>query len=485
MQPIESVQLDRELVRRFGFAQFVKVAWHQVDPHTLVWERHMEEVCKHLEAVVHGDIRKLIINIPPGMSKSILCNVLLPCWAFTVYPSLRLGFLGASEKLNNRDARKCRMLLESKWYQERWSLSMLGDANRIEYFENEKGGFRGCWTMKQQVTGFHFDIATIDDPHKAQAFAPGKSMKDAEDAADFLDSTLPTRFDDVKGGRIIIIMQRLHEADLAGHALESGQWEHLCLPMEYDPERACRTELGGDWRTVDGELLAPQRFPAKRVADLKAGFPSARVASAQLQQNPIPADGTIFRSEYLDNLWHTEEQAAGLLYLSLDATFKETDTADFVVSSVWSRNSDGYYLRDLIRFRGDFVKTIERLGSQVTKWGGANMFTGLIIEDKANGSAIISALRKAGIGKVIEWNPGRVSKEERAFAVTPLMENNQVFFPANKPGWWANYIHELLSFPAGKHDDCVDSTTQALLYMSMIATNFRKGLANSRLLLGA
>lgn len=472
--------LDRALVKRFGFERFVKLAWSQVMPDELVWERHMSEVCAHIDAFIHGDITKLIINIPPGMSKSVLCNVFAPAYAWIVNPAFRMGFMSNERSLTNRDARRCRALIESEWFQARWSMKMMDDSNKIEEYTNEHGGSRSCHTIRQQITGHHWHMVFIDDPHDPANYKRGDGP---EGVAEWFDHVLPTRFINKADSRIVIVMQRLADDDLVGHILENerDEWVHLCLPMEAT-DNPVKTPIGGDWRTTPSELLAPGRFPRDEVEKQKRKWP-ARIASAQYQQDPVPTDGNIFLAHYFDHRYKAIPDGAAI-YLSFDMSFKDSVTSDFVVGTAWALAERKYHLVDMVRGRWGFTDTLRQTLLFTSRYPE---YRGLLIEEAANGNAIIDALRKGGHGnKIIPVKTGRVSKEERAFAVTPLMENGAVLFPQNEPSWWTDFIQECLRFPAGKHDDIVDSVTQALLYLDTIRLpDMRKVMANARRVLHA
>lgn len=459
------------------FSAFVKLCWSQVVADELVWEPHMDLVCDHLEALFYRDISRLVINIPPSLSKSLLTNVFFPAWCWIKDPTFRMGFLGNDQSLTRRDARKCRSLIEGDYFQQRWALRILGDANRIEEFAIEGGGVRQCFTIRQQITGHHFHLIAIDDPHKAQNFNIGEGEGEAAGAARVYDDVLPTRFINQGMSRIVLIMQRLAENDLAGHVLETeSNVIHLKLPMEFVPEDRCVTPFGEDWRVHAGELLAPKRFPPDALESLKARFHSARIISAQLQQNPVPDEGVIFLARHFTNRYKTVPEGA-IYYISVDCTFKETDKSDFVVPTVWARKAHTFYLVDMLRGRWGFVETVQKLLSLTNIYP---QYRAMLIEDKANGSAIIDALRKTvHRNRVVEFNPGKSTKVERAYAVTPMFDNYSVAFPEREPLWWPDYYTELLHFPNGKHDDCVDSTTQILLYMSQhYIPNMKKVTSN-------
>ena len=325
----------------------------------------------------------------------------------------------------------------------------------------------------------------FDDPN-----IPNETDIEAKGVQEFYSSAVNTRFADADRSAIAIIQQRLDLRDLTEYVLENEPGVmHVNLPAEYDPARKCKTPLGEDWRTEPGALLAPKRFNQKAIDRLKAGFPSERIAEAQVNQNPTPADGTLFRREWLENTWTiptkkereawynspgipkgTPEPPHWLpanfrLYFSWDCTFTASETSDYAVGQIWAVGNGNYYLLDQVREKMGFVKTLQVVLKHIE---ADRNFTKLLIEAKANGSALIDMLIEAGVNKhkIVAINPGRHGKEERAHAVTHLFAEGLVYYPRERPLWWDGYVKELLQFPAGKHDDQVDATTQALAHFA-------------------
>jgi hypothetical protein len=255
------LQIDRELAGR-SLAEFVQMAWPVLEPnqpYTHGW--HIDAVCEHLEAITREEINRLLINIPPGTMKSMLVSVFWPAWEWGPMGMPSMRFIGASheEGLATRDARKMRNLVTSDWYQERWPITFTGDQNQKKYFENVETGWRQACPVKS-MTGKRGDRVIWDDPHSVES---ALSAADREVATRVFKETLPTRVNNPDRSAIVIVMQRLHEADVSGLILEDDYgYEHLMLPMEFEPERRCTTSLGfTDPRTEEGELLFPERFP--------------------------------------------------------------------------------------------------------------------------------------------------------------------------------------------------------------------------------
>jgi predicted phage terminase large subunit-like protein len=264
----------------------------------------------------------------------------------------------------------------------------------------------------------------------------------------------------------VIIMQRLHEGDLAGFLEDEGDYEVLKLPMRYEKSYHCVTSIGGDRRTEEGDLLCPDRFPEEAVKETEKEMGSM-TASAQLQQRPSPQSGSIIKREWMQQRFRDIPSGSTIIH-SWDCAFKNLDTSSYVVGQLWAMYRAQFFLIDEIRDHMDIVATIQAIedSRQRRLWRDA---TSIVIEDKANGTAVISMLKKK-ITRLVEFSPGADSKEARAQAVAPLFEAGNVFLPEKSltggdVSWVGAYVEELHKFPMGNYDDRVDATTQALLYL--------------------
>ena len=308
------------------------------------------------------------------------------------------------------------------------------------------------------LTGSRGDRLIIDDPLSVDdAFSPA-ALLNAETT--FLEA-VPSRVNN-ENSAIVVIMQRLHERDTSGIILGRDLgYEHLMLPMEFEPQRACVTSIGfRDPRKTQGELLFPERFPENQVKELKRTM-GEYASAGQLQQRPVPRGGGMFKSEWF-KYW-TESSLPpefDQIVTSWDMTFKDSKNSDYVVGQVWGKKGADFYLLDQVRGQWDFVKTREMFLILAQKWPKALR---KLVEDKANGSAIISELQKTVSG-IVPVTP-KESKEARASAITPFFEAGNVYLPdPKKTPWMGAFEAELLNFPAGAHDDCVDSLSQCLNY---------------------
>ena len=304
-----------------------------------------------------------------------------------------------------------------------------------------------------------------DDPNDAKhARSPAK----LEDTQFWWDNTMSTRLSNPKTGVKIIIQQRIAEGDLTGHVLKQGGYCHLVIPMRYDPQATKVTDIGWeDPRTEVDELAWPDRFGEAEVKELKLRLGSDGYAG-QLQQRPAPKGGKIIKKKWLKT--YKELPQMDRTVLSVDCSFKDDETSDYVVMSLWGIRGSYKYLIHLVREKLDIIATIAELRDIHSRFQGINY---TLIEDKANGSAIISMIQEK-IKGVIPFNPGQDSKPARLNAVAPQIEAGNLWIPdkyyepnRERFAWCTDIldacIDELILCPKGATDDFVDSMTQVFL----------------------
>ena len=279
---------------------FIQQAWHVVEPSTVfVRGNHLTAIADHLEAITRGQIRNLLINIPPRHMKSLTVSVFWPVWEWIANPHRRWLFASYAQSLSTRDSLKCRRLIESPWFQARWGdkFKLTSDQNQKMRFENNKTGYRIATSVGGSATGEGGDRVVVDDPHNV---TQRESDAIRRATLTWWDQTMSTRLNDPKVGAKVIVMQRVHEKDLSGHVLEQDGYVHLCLPAEFEPGRRCVTNLPWtwtDWREKEGALLWPARIGKSEISDFKLRLGPSGYAG-QFQQRPAPAGGARFRQEW-------------------------------------------------------------------------------------------------------------------------------------------------------------------------------------------
>ena len=473
-QQFDEAALDRALADK-GFRHFIPMAWHLVCPgNEFVPSWHIDAIAEHLEACLSRDIKRLVINVPPGSTKSLTACVLFPAWAWTQQPvgdgygaAERFIFGSYDEALARRDSLACRNLMESQWFQERWGKRFEFDRTKEftgDVYYNKKGGFRKIVTVGGSVVGFHATMHVIDDPVKPLDI--GRSVAVAKTAINtaniWYDETMSTRAVDLSKLVRIVIMQRLHHADLAGKCVDTGEYTHLMLPMEFEPKRKCFIEVTGfeDPRTEYGELLCEGRYDREAVEQEKRDL-GPRGAQAQMQQNPTPDEGAVFDRSKAQYYIKPPKHFTKLIQ-SWDMNFKETDDGSFVVGQVWGRKDADLYLLDMFRERCGFSASKRAVRAMTKKWPRAYK---KLVEDKANGPAIVDDLKDEIAGfELVNPQGGKVS---RANAAEAYWDGGNIYLPdASIAPWVTQAVDEICGFDAYPTDDIVDAMSQAIVYLS-------------------
>jgi len=282
---------------------FIRQAWPVVEPkEPFVGGWHIDAICEHLEAITNLQIQNLIINVPPRHMKSLSVTVFWPCWEWGPKDMghIRWLFSSYAERLSKRDSLKCRRLIMSPWYQERWGhrYHIVSDQNEKLRFENSKTGYRIATSVGGVGTGEGGDRIVADDPHNV---IDGESEVKRETVLLWWDESMATRLNDENTGAKVVIMQRVHDADLCGHILEQElDYVHLCLPARYEGNRV-KTCIPldkpfEDPRAEDGEPLWPGKFGQAELDKRERGMTEYAVAG-QHQQRPSPRGGGIFKVE--------------------------------------------------------------------------------------------------------------------------------------------------------------------------------------------
>lgn len=458
-----SVEEDRELSKR-SFADFVKLAWPIIEPATpLVWGWHLDAVCEHVEALLRGQFptRRLLIAVPPRTAKSSIASVMSVAWKWGPggspgYRALCSSYAGG---LSTRDAVKCRQLVESPWYRERWpEVELTHDQNQKTYYTTTKGGMRSATSVGGTVTGEGGNIVICDD---LLSVKHAESEAHRAEASDFFWTTLPTRLNDQRTGAMLVIAQRLHQADTIGEILdrEPEEWEQLVLPMRFEPARRASTSLGwSDPRKEDGELLDPERFPESVVARLEKTLDYA--AAGQLQQRPSPREGGIIKVAYLEHRYRTRGERPIRIIQSWDCASKAKERNDPSVCITAAQFADRLELWDVDVGRREFPQLLRRAKDLAAAYSPNT----ILIEDKDAGQQLIQQLRHATTLPVVACNPGGLDKVTRMAAETSYLEAGNLWLPESAP-WVAAFVREATTFPAAAHDDQVDALSQLLAWM--------------------
>ncbi len=454
------IDYDREAVRRYGLPGFAKKAWRILEPKTpLKWGWALDAICEHLEAVSAGEIKRLLMNVPPGMMKSYLTSVLWPSfeWGPLNQPHLQYLATSYSEPISTRDSRRMRNFIQSKWYQDRWPMPLIRAGETS--FENKKGGSRESMAFNS-LTGSRGDRVLVDDPHSTDK---AESVAERKRTIRTWRESVPTRLNDPIESAIVVIMQRLHQADVSGDVLEDKDtpYVHLCLPMEYEPGRRCVTRIGfEDPRTKEGELLFPERFPQEVVdADKKTlgGFATA----GQMQQRPGMREGSIVKRAWFTNRFRERGENPIRVMQSWDCASKAKERNDPSACLTIAEFKDRYEFWHYAVRRVEFPDLVRMVKD---RYAAEDRVHVVLIEDKDAGQQLIQQLRRDTKLPVIAFNPGTLDKETRLDTETPIMEAGKCWLPEEAP-WVDDFLDELTMIPGATHDESGDTVSQALKWL--------------------
>jgi len=476
---IEAEQCQRSL------HTFVGLSWSLVEQATpFVDNWHIGIICEYLEALFSLQLQNLMINIPPGHAKSLVCSVFFPTWAWIKTPSMRF-FCGSHAKdLATRDAVRSRRLLQTDWYQARFGhiFQMTGDQNVKTRYENDKSGHRVSVGVDAGWTGHRGNFIIWDDPMDKSKEESEIKRKRANEA---VKSSFGTRGDIPKEMRRLMIMQRLHDDDPTGHILQAmkedenfPRFEHLVLPARYEPNRFFSSIGLKDPRTKPGELLFPQLFDEKVLRDTEALL-GINDAAGQLQQRPVPEGGSIFLREWYDRPQNRYNPADQRIYnkvvarwLFYDTAFKDEEQNDSTARIVLELLPDyRVILREAWWKRMQVPQVTADVNDNTVRWMYDGKLKGTVVEDKGSGIAVLQTLRQGALPKVAkllkEFNPGTASKPERARRAAPWCERDCVLLPmpSDAVPWLLDFEDLFFQAPNTKIKDPWDAFSMGILFL--------------------
>ena len=446
-------------------ANFVQRAWPVVEPGTrYVHGWHIDAIAEHLEAVTSGEINRLLINVPPGTMKSLAVGVLWPAWEWGPRAQPQLRYVGAAhaQDLAVRDNMRMRRLVKSEWYQRLWPLGIAADQDAKLKFENTATGYRAA-VAATAMTGHRGDRVLYDDPHSVEG-----ALSDLQRTTVLrvFSETVTTRLNSPERSAIVVVMQRLHEQDLSGHILERELgYEHLCLPMEFEPERRCVTSIGfRDPRTEEGELLFPERFPAEVVTRDKRAMGELGTAG-QFQQRPTPRGGGMFPTDRFVLIDHPPEPAAiadSIRYWDKAGT---KDGGAFTAGVLLHKLKDGRFCVAHCR-RGQWrALDREREIKQTAELDGKRIRIAVEQEPGSGGKeSAESTIRNLAGWRVTADRPTG-EKAVRAEPYAAQVQGGNVLLV--KGGWTQDFIDEHVAFPVGRTKDQVDAAAAAFNLLAL------------------
>jgi predicted phage terminase large subunit-like protein len=484
---------------------FVKQYWHIVEPSNPMIEGWlMDAICLHLSAITTGDILRLIVNVPPGSSKSLLSSVFWPAWEWGPrnMASMRYAAFSYSSSLTERDNDRMMNLITSPEYRENWGdrFGVYGGNIKVK---NTKTGWKLATSVAGVGTGERGDRLILDDLNNVKEV---ESEAIRNNTNQWIREVMPTRLNHLAKSAVVAIQQRTHEEDCTGTLVSSrDDWTWLMVPMRYDPFRHCTTSIGwSDPRTVEGEICWPERFPEESIAPLEREM-GPYAWAGQMQQSPSARGGGIIKREWWQDWTAKNTPPLDFIIASLDTAMTEKEEADYSALTVWGSWQDsgsivgdeygGYdfvasntprefdeegrqrtpvtmgslpkiLLLNAWRDRLDVLALAERVVATCLKY----RVDLLVIENKANGWAVNQALRSLFDNKpfsVTMFDPRKYGdKSARLYSVQHLFAEGLIYAPLDK-AWADMTITEIAMFPRAAHDDLADSAVQALISLRM------------------
>ena len=481
--------------------EFIRMFWHCVEPEKPFVEGWvLEGMCEHLEAVTDGEITRLILNVPPGFSKSLTSDVFWPAWEWGPrnMPTMRYICTSSQAYLTERDNGRFLRIVTDPVYQRLWGDRFTLDLMGVSNITNSKTGFKLATTVGGISTGARGNRVIIDD---ANSTDPKKNESDVqrEGINGWLMEVMPDRLNSIEEDAIVNIQQRTNESDVTATLIDRGQgYVHFCVPMEYEPIRHCETEIGwSDPRSTEGELAWPERFSPEAIRKLK--IEKGPVAWAgQYQQSPISRGCNIIKQEwwklydldYARRLNVIPQNSDTLKYPAFDLVICSVDTAltekkenCYSACTVWGIWKDERELTKLMLIyawqerlalhgtappdgetpaqRRKAFGLVEKIAETARKWKAQ----AILIENKSNGPDVINELARLyrkDNWQLIPIDP-RGDKVARVHAVVPTFTQGLIYAPDKE--WAQKVINQSISFPRGKDKDLVDSMTMAINYL--------------------
>ena len=442
-------------------AGFVRQAWPVLFPDTpYVHGWHIDFICQHLESITRGVFlekgydNRLLANVPPSTMKSLLVSVFWPAWEWGSCGLAHLQYITTSfrEDFCLRDARRMRTLVMSTWYQQHW-----GDRVKLVntgegHIENSAGGWRQAVAFGS-LTGGKCDRLILDDPHSVDG---AESDKDRDRAVLRFRESATTRLNDPRRSAIVVIMQRLHEKDIAGTIISLKlKYVHIMLPMRFEIDRRCVTPLGEDPRTIAGELLFPERFP-RDIVDRDERTMGAYATASQHQQRPAPRGGLLFKTHWFKFVKAVPGNCRRIRGWDLAAS--ETEGAAFTcgVRIAYDPALRHFYIENVVRER---VSNPEPLMKRIAATDGNQCEISLPQDPGAAGKIQARSIIASLVGYNAYASPETGDKETRARPVAAQAEAGNVSIV--EADWNEAFMDELAKFPAGAFKDQVDALSRA------------------------
>lgn len=457
-----------DAVRRMELAAFVAGAMRELEGGGYLDNFHIAAIAYQMQRVIEGKVHRLLITCPPRHLKSITASVCAPAWALGKRPETRFVCLSHTAELAAKHHDDCRRLMKSDYYRSLFPHARIArDKDTSVEFRTVGGGGRYSTSVGGPITGRGGDVLIIDDPLKADE-ANSETRRKAVNT--WFRETLSSRLNDPKTGAIVVVMQRLHDDDLAGHLIEQGDWVHLNLPAIAEDDE--RIQIGPHAYHVrrEGSLLHAERMGFEELERQKVAMGSTAF-SAQYQQRPAPPDGAIIKRAWLKRYKQPPERQPGdRVVQSWDTGVKAGDANDYSVCATFLRRGHDHYLLDILRGRYEFPELFAKVARHRQTWHAHIV----LVEDAVAGASVVQALKAdRRFPNALPIKP-EGDKLMRLTGQSHKFEAGHVFLPEAAP-WLAEFEAELLGFPKGRYDDQVDAVSQYLRWADEPPRTIRYG----------
>jgi predicted phage terminase large subunit-like protein len=424
---------------------------------------HLEAIAYALEKVVRGETRRLLILLPPRSLKSIITSVALPAYILGHDPTARIICGSYSESLARKHSNDCRILVGSDRYKRLFPQTRISKQKDTETeFQTTRGGFRYATSVGGPLTGRGGNILIIDDPQKPQ---DAHSEIARQNAKDWYGRTAYSRLDSKTTGAIIVVMQRLHEDDLAGYLMQQEGWEVLSLPAIAEVDEVIPIGHDRSYQRRAGEVLHPEREPLSSLQETKLAMGTMDFA-AQYQQAPVPEHGNLIHWPWFQFYDPAQQwsEAGDQIIISCDTAQSSKELSSYSVIMVAMIRGERAYIREVVRQQLEYPALRQKVLEVYRRWKNICGRCSLLIEDTVGGKSLIQELKQEYRIHPIPIQP-MGDKVMRMSAQTAKLEAGSVFLPSRAP-WLSEFEKEMKAFPRGRTNDQVDALSQLLNYMS-------------------
>jgi len=471
-------QYEYSAILRNDLLSFIERSFYELNPQAAFIEgAYIDFMSSALEKCRSGKTKRLILNLPPRTLKSHAASVALPAWLLGHDPSKQIICASYGQDLADKHARDCRTLMTSAFCRRLFPRTVLSPEKLVvNDFMTTARGFRMATSVGGVLTGRGADVIILDDILKPDDALSETRRKAAND---WYFNTLLSRLNSKEHGVILIVMQRLHEEDLVGEVTEREPWEVLSLPAiaKRNESYDFGTPFGQRRFTRNaGHALHPERDSVDAYRKVRETIGEYNFES-QYQQSPMPLEGGLIKRDWLRYYEPQELPTSFAMKLqSWDTASKSGEMNDFSVCTTWGFYDRSFYLLDVYRERCTYPQLKRAVSDLYRRFEPSR----LLIEDRSSGISLIQELKVEGVYGIEPFKPQPGSdKYMRLAAQSIKFESGRVHLPKEAP-WLGEYIREITGFPGGKHDDQVDSTSQALEYLGTEASAFAAWVALGR-----